>query len=202
MARIPQQKRGIATRNRILEAAKKLFAEKGFHHTNSKEIVAEAGVSIGAFYGYFPDKKALFIELLTEHRKAIYTAMDNGMRAEAPDKPGKVIVRNILDTLTQAHSLSPDFQREVTSMILSDPEVREHFQRTDIASQRSSLNLMLQLKPKLRVRDLESAAFVLGRAAEAILHAPFLYDLPVPNDRVLESFTDMITRFLFEDEDA
>jgi AcrR family transcriptional regulator len=62
--RIPQQQRGIQTKNQIIEAAMKLFSEKGFHATNSKEIAKEAGVATGCFYSYFTDKKAVFCAAL------------------------------------------------------------------------------------------------------------------------------------------
>ena len=55
--RVPQQKRGIETRNHIVEAARVLFSRDGFNGTNAKEIAAEAGVSVGSFYAYFKDKK-------------------------------------------------------------------------------------------------------------------------------------------------
>ncbi len=61
--RIPRQKRGIETKGRIIQAARGLFSRKGFHGTNSKEIASAAGVSIGSFYSYFQDKKALFLEV-------------------------------------------------------------------------------------------------------------------------------------------
>jgi AcrR family transcriptional regulator len=41
-----------------------LFSQKGYHHTNSKEITAAAGVATGSFYAYFKDKREIFIESL------------------------------------------------------------------------------------------------------------------------------------------
>ena len=56
--RTPQQKRSEETRKRIIAAAERLFSEKGYYNTNSKEIAKAANVSIGSFYSYFKDKKA------------------------------------------------------------------------------------------------------------------------------------------------
>lgn len=44
----------------ILEAALKLFAEKGLHNTKVSEIAAQAGVSQGTVYWYFDSKEELF----------------------------------------------------------------------------------------------------------------------------------------------
>ncbi|MDD4843260.1 MAG: TetR/AcrR family transcriptional regulator [Anaerotignum sp.] len=52
------------TLQRIMEEGKKEFLEKGFKDASLRNIVKQAGVTTGAFYGYFPDKKALFEALV------------------------------------------------------------------------------------------------------------------------------------------
>lgn len=42
-----------------MRAARRLFVKHGFHNTSIPAVVAEAGVSIGAIYSYFPTKEAL-----------------------------------------------------------------------------------------------------------------------------------------------
>ena len=44
------------TQMKILEVGKKEFLEKGFKDASLNKIVAEAGFTKGAFYGYYPDK--------------------------------------------------------------------------------------------------------------------------------------------------
>lgn len=48
----------------ILQAAFRLFAEKGFHHTTVEEIAALAGVGKGTVYEYFSSKQKLLQEML------------------------------------------------------------------------------------------------------------------------------------------
>lgn len=68
----------VATRRRqILDAATKVFAERGFHRARIKEIAREAGVSEGTIYNYFEDKEALLIGILhrlneTEQRGEVF----------------------------------------------------------------------------------------------------------------------------------
>jgi AcrR family transcriptional regulator len=50
-----------ARRNQILDAATKVFAEKGFHPTTIKEIAQEAGIAHGTIYNYFESKTALML---------------------------------------------------------------------------------------------------------------------------------------------
>jgi AcrR family transcriptional regulator len=49
------------TRDALINAARELFAAKGFADTGTEEIVARAGVSRGALYHQFEDKRALFL---------------------------------------------------------------------------------------------------------------------------------------------
>src|SRR6266704_1512821 len=47
------------TRERILDAALKLFRERGFDETTMRDIAAEAGVATGAAYYYFRSKEEM-----------------------------------------------------------------------------------------------------------------------------------------------
>ena len=55
-----------ATQQKILEVGKREFLAKGFKDASLRKIVAEAGFTKGAFYGYYPDKAALFEALVSE----------------------------------------------------------------------------------------------------------------------------------------
>ena len=46
-------------RMRIMEAAAKLFRQRGFEAVTVAEIMKAAGLTVGAFYGHFPSKEAL-----------------------------------------------------------------------------------------------------------------------------------------------
>lgn len=54
------------TQRKILEIGKREFLEKGFKDASLRGIVKEAGFTQGAFYGYYPDKAALFEALVSE----------------------------------------------------------------------------------------------------------------------------------------
>ena len=61
MARRKQSELGdIATRDRILNSAKKCFLEYGFQAAPLRKIAKDAGFTSGALYGYFDSKEALF----------------------------------------------------------------------------------------------------------------------------------------------
>lgn len=64
-------KEELSTLNNILDAGKAEFLEKDFNSASLRNIVKTAGVTTGAFYGYFSGKEALFAALVEEHAKAI-----------------------------------------------------------------------------------------------------------------------------------
>ena len=61
------EERSPATMERIQQAALEEFSEKGFLGASLRQIVKNAGVTTGAFYGYFSSKEALFASLVEPH---------------------------------------------------------------------------------------------------------------------------------------
>ena len=53
------------TRSRILQAALRLFAAKGYEGTTTKDLAGKANVAEGTLFRYFPNKKAILIEVAT-----------------------------------------------------------------------------------------------------------------------------------------
>ena len=60
-----------ATLEKIQQAALEEFSEKGFRGASLRQIVKHAGVTTGAFYGYFSSKEALFASIVEPHAAAL-----------------------------------------------------------------------------------------------------------------------------------
>ncbi len=65
------EEKSPATMERIQQAALEEFSEKGFLGASLRQIVKNAGVTTGAFYGYFSSKEALFASLVEPHAAAL-----------------------------------------------------------------------------------------------------------------------------------
>jgi len=67
----------------ILDAARKVFAEKGFHDTHLEEIAAVAGFSKTALYNYYSDKETIFLTLANRDFDKLLVQMKNNLDPNA-----------------------------------------------------------------------------------------------------------------------
>ena len=65
--KIPAQVRSAATVDAILQAATQVLLASGFEKMSTTRIAERAGVSVGSFYQYFPNKRALLAALVQRH---------------------------------------------------------------------------------------------------------------------------------------
>jgi AcrR family transcriptional regulator len=70
-----RQARSDSRRERLLEAAVRLYAEKGFHETTVDDIVGGARTSKSAFYEFFDSKEDCFRQLLEKEGGELASAV-------------------------------------------------------------------------------------------------------------------------------
>jgi AcrR family transcriptional regulator len=78
-----QAERRAATRRALLGAARSLFAEKGYHGAAAEKIVGRAGLTRGALYHHFEDKKDLFRVVVDEMEGEIDEEIEAAERAQS-----------------------------------------------------------------------------------------------------------------------
>jgi AcrR family transcriptional regulator len=77
--------KGRQTRAAIEQAARKLFAERGFHGTTLADITSAAGKSAAVFYRYFADKEDLLAALAESFLHDVVTP--SGLSLHLPESP-------------------------------------------------------------------------------------------------------------------
>lgn len=95
-------------RRKLLDAARELMVEKGYADTGTEEIVARAGVTRGALYYQFADKRDLFLALCQELADALGQRVFE--RTMARIKSDREDLEIGLDEMLNAF-LQPDIQR-------------------------------------------------------------------------------------------
>ena len=68
----------VRTRQKVLDAARGLFAERGYEPATIRDIAKGAGMSTGAVFANFQDKAELFEAVLTEDMAGLAEVMQNG----------------------------------------------------------------------------------------------------------------------------
>ena len=97
------------TQRKILEVGKKEFLSKGFKDASLRKIVADAGFTKGAFYGYYPDKAALFEALVSEAADGLVNMFKTAQNAHFDLIPSG-------DT-TKSRELSTEYLRHFISYV-------------------------------------------------------------------------------------
>ena len=96
-----------ATRQRLLDAAETVFAEKGYHGAVVDDIIRASDSSKGGFYFHFPNKQAIFLALVDALVPKLEAAVDRAIAARAdPVAQLDAALRAVLETFSRHRRLS------------------------------------------------------------------------------------------------
>ena len=96
MAREKDESKRLA----ILDAAGRLFAERGYHGTSIADIAGEIGLPVGSIYTYFENKEAVLVAVIEEGWSGFIASVKEGlMRAEGPKERIALIIDEVLPGL-------------------------------------------------------------------------------------------------------
>lgn len=97
-----------ARRQQILAAARRCFVREGFHATSMQQVIAEAGLSVGAVYRYFPSKSDLIVGIAQQMADGIEAQLTK--IADAPDRSLVEVMEGavgVVDTNTGPDGILP-----------------------------------------------------------------------------------------------
>lgn len=150
------------TRKKLIEVARRAFAEYGYADTSMDKLTAEAGLTRGALYHHFGDKRGLFA--------AVVDQIDSQMAEYAQqhrEQPDDLWEGLLLEGQTYIqNALNPEFQRIVLRdgpAVLGDPA---HWpsQNRCLQSTRECVEQLLAAE-RIKIVDPEAAAVLLNGAA-------------------------------------
>jgi AcrR family transcriptional regulator len=198
--RQPQQARSRKTRERIVRAAEHLFESKGYEPTTSGAIARRAGVSVGAFYLYFPDKHAILMEIFHQTAEQIFGRAMEGLRPEHWQKTDlREGIRALIGSILDSRDLRPGIQRIFQERYFKDEAIKSAVDRMQEESVGAILKLMEVLSGRVRVRDREAAAFLVYVAVDALALRVMLAETPFDPDRLTLELTDLIARYILNE---
>ncbi|TLF75411.1 TetR/AcrR family transcriptional regulator [Nocardia cyriacigeorgica] len=80
------------TKSAIIDAARKLFVERGYDETSVDDIARESNVSKGAVYHHFPDKQQIFADVYRDATAAVTTKVAEEVAGTTADSWDRVEV--------------------------------------------------------------------------------------------------------------
>lgn len=199
------QARARASYQAILEAARAVFAERGFDEAQTPEIAARAGVSVGTFYRYFSDKRQALVEMLRQHLSESNARVLGQLSLERFEKNDRgAVIDGALEALFAEARRFPALERVLQEMALRDPEVaalRDEFEAT---AEEALSGLVTALASRRDVPDPRAAAHVILRAGLLVAIAEagggggvVGRGRRVGEGRVRLALREMILRYLF-----
>lgn len=146
------------TRNRILEAARRLFAKQGFDGTTTRDLAQAAGVAEGTLFRHFVNKKAILVEVATQGWVEILTDLLTELSEMGSYKAVAQVMRNRMWNLQKNSDLMrvcfmeaqfhPDLRDRVQSEVIDKmTDVAEAFFQTAMEK-----GIYRQMDPKLVAR--------------------------------------------------
>ncbi|PWV52773.1 TetR/AcrR family transcriptional regulator [Nocardiopsis sp. L17-MgMaSL7] len=108
-----------ARRASILGAAAEVFAERGYDGATTAAICKRAGVGSGTLFHYFPDKRTVFLAIVTDDLAAVTTRLERIDRTD----PARAL-DEVLDLLTAdlGDPIAPGLAAAMIQLAQRDPE--------------------------------------------------------------------------------
>ena len=196
--RAPVQKRGIETREKLLEAARILFIEKGYYKTHGPEIAAKAGLATGTFYSYFTDKKDILIELFRMfYKHAIEQALSILNNSVLLEGDARTIIREMLRTLYTIHDEQRDIHKALHPLVFMDEEIMELTRREDEKVIELIAFYYTSNHTFLHVNNARAAAELTFRTCDEIIHRILFWGAHTDKERLIEELETMLFKYLF-----
>src|SRR5262245_26168927 len=191
MSRKETQRR---TRERLLVAAAKVFARRGYHRATVDEIASEAGFTIGALYSNFAGKAELFRALAdrqVEERVAQVSAMGDAAEGDEPNRDAADQLRAFLERDPEWPLLFYEFW----SLSVRNPELQDELAKRRDAI-RDALAETLERVARRHGFELRFPAPVLATAIAASLNGLAFERAADPEALPDEVFAEFVTAVL------
>ena len=166
-----------------MDAAARVFEERGYAGANTNRIAERAGVSIGSLYQYFPNKESILAVLLEQHTEEVANAVE-AIRRHVAEEP---------------RSKNPRLQHVLLDEAPRPPHLKARLQELEQAAVEST-EIRLRASPQVRVEDHRTAAYLAVQSIETLAHR-FVVEPSdeVSRERFVAELVEMLVRYLRKD---
>ncbi|RIL00022.1 MAG: TetR/AcrR family transcriptional regulator [Proteobacteria bacterium] len=191
----PAQARSRETVRAVLEAAARIFEERGAAAATTDAIARRAGVSIGSLYQYWPSKEALLAELGACHVLAAHAALAPARERLARGAPPDEAIPALVGAMVDLHASRPRLHR----VLWEDGVLGDDARHAVAALHRSvcdALARWLAARHDVDVSDAALAARVACDALAALAHGVALSRRGGAAPRAVREIETLLRRYL------
>lgn len=197
----PVQTRGHETRARILEAARRVFASRGYAAGTTNHIAQRAGLSVGSLYQYFPNKDAILVELMDAHidegTARLLEVVEEVLARHTPGLPPlEELVDAAVGAMIEIHASDHLLHRALFEEAPHPPELvaRLHDLEAALVGRVAAL---LAEHPEVHVPDVQLAARMTVDTIESLVHRAAANDaVDVVDDDFRTELVRLVTGYL------
>lgn len=183
-------------RRRVLDAAIACFSRTGFHAASMHEICAEAQMSPGGLYRYFPSKEAIIIAIVEEERAARMQMLDR--LNEAPSFAEGLAAMGRACFSGELQMVCCDLGPEIAAEATRNPRLKPKFDEVEDEMNQAILAAFAagQARGEIdRAIDPDVAMTLISAIGDGLLLRRRLQpDLPILS--MMDAFSDLVSRML------
>jgi AcrR family transcriptional regulator len=202
---------GDERRTQILQVAMRLFSQKGFRGTTTREIAVAAGVSEAMVFRHFATKEDLYAAIL-DHKACAGGLKDPRELVAADMSRGddRAVFEKLAVALMNHHEEDTEFLRLLTHSALEGHQLAEMFWDRNVRSMYEFLGTYIrERQSEGALRDIEPAIVVRAFISMIIHHSlnNTLWDtgrrlLDITNERAAHEFTNILLQGINADTNA
>jgi AcrR family transcriptional regulator len=189
----PVQQRSRFTVDQILEAAARVFGERGYAGTTTNHIAERAGVSIGSLYQYFPNKDTILVALHARHMESASEVMQRMMvEALGEKKAPEHLLRRFVRQVIEMHASEPALHHVLLYEGPRTPELSERLHAIE-DSMAHAVEQVLAERGGISRTHARHAAYLVVHVVENMAHE---YVIHPPPDMPIEVFVEELVTML------
>jgi AcrR family transcriptional regulator len=192
--RTPVQERSSGTVKQIFRAASALLGRVPLEEITTSRIAAEAGVSVGALYRFFPDKQAILDGIAVERVEEFRASLERCLESSAGLDP-RAFFDLAIDAYVAFLDAHPDFRAIALGRHIS-ASTRERQVRPDVGPAAIVKRFILDRLGLEVPPDLDLKLRVVSEAGDRLI--AWAWEQPVAERaRIIAELKQMLSKYLF-----
>jgi len=204
--RTPTQTRSQQTVLRILDAASSLLEQAPLDDITTTRIAAEAGLSIGALYRFFPDKQTIIDAIAVRHVEQFRSSLEASVMPRIAREMANLetfdpatILDNVVDAYIVYLDAHPDFRTISFGRYIS-AATKQREASPDVGLPALLKNFMLERLGIPNAPELDLMLRIVSETGERLI--AYAYEQPTRKERdhVISEMKRMLSSYLFPSE--